>query len=377
MESDFLAQITAFSKKNPHPSVPLGIGDDAAVLKRFERNPVVTVDMLMDGTDFLLDELEPQLVGRKALAVNLSDIAAMAARPVAALVAVALPQNGVPFHKKLLRPIESLELAQLILSGIRSLADDFSVAIAGGDTNTWNSPLAISITMIGEATSRGVLRRDAVLYDSVTGRGDAIWVTGTLGGSILAHHYAFTPRIHEAVWLHEHTPVHAAMDISDGLSLDLSRLAMASGCGIIVDLDAIPIANDAYRLAKKDGRSPLQHALSDGEDFELILAMDPDWDKSKLGLENDETIFAKADAVDSLSQTVSDISAESNLSVSHPSVLHVPSISRTSIRSVPLIPCVSQNVPLTRIGTVCAEPGLWTRMSDGTLQPLKPEGWLH
>ncbi len=361
MESDFLAQITAFSKKNPHPSVPLGIGDDAAVLKMFNRNPVVTVDMLMDGTDFLLDELEPQFVGRKALAVNLSDIAAMAARPVAALVAVALPQNGVPFHKKLLRPIESLELAQLILSGIRALADDFGVAIAGGDTNTWNSPLAISITMIGEATSRGVLRRDGVRYDSATGRGDAIWVTGTLGGSILAHHYAFTPRIREALWLHEHTPVHAAMDISDGLSLDLSRLATASGCGIIVDLDAIPIAGDAYRLAKKDGRSPLQHALGDGEDFELILAMDSDWVPDELSRNGDDKILGDANMIDVAGGDSQNVS--SSLS--------------SSIRSVAYIPSIPQNVPLTRIGTVCAEPGLWTRMSDGTLQPLKPKGWLH
>ncbi|MDD3470278.1 MAG: thiamine-phosphate kinase [Thermoguttaceae bacterium] len=338
IESNFLSQIASFARKNPHDSVLLGIGDDAAVLKNFGGNPVVTVDMLMDGTDFILDELSPQLVGRKALAVNLSDIAAMAAKPVAAFVAVALPQQGVAFHKTLKRSIPSLELAQRILEGMRSLAKRFGVAIAGGDTNTWNSPLAISVTMIGVSTSRGVLRRDGVRYDATTGRGDAIWVTGQFGGSILSHHYAFMPRIEEALWLHEHMPVHAAMDVSDGLSLDLSRLATASGCGIIVDCDAIPIAPDAYQLAQKVGRTPLQHALSDGEDFELIMAMDPDWETS--------SDYRK-------------LMTEHGISSNEPGTLSI------------------YGTRFTRIGTACAEPGLWTRTPDGTLQPLKPEGWLH
>jgi thiamine-monophosphate kinase len=243
-----------------HKQVLLGAGDDAAVLKLLAgANVVATTDMLMDGVDFRLSEHDPILIGRKALAVNLSDLAAMAARPVAALVSLALPENG------------GESLTKQLYSGLLPLAKEFDCAIAGGDVNSWNGPLVISITALGEVLPGREWRRSGAQAD------DIILVTGSFGGSILGKHFSFTPRVEEALFLAEHLEVHAAMDVSDGLSLDLSRLAAASGCGAAVGPQAIPISPAARAIAIQQPGSgtPLNHALADGEDFELILAVPP------------------------------------------------------------------------------------------------------
>jgi thiamine-monophosphate kinase len=237
------------------PSWPLGLRDDAAVWKRpGGAELVVTTDLLSDGVDFRLETDDPRRAGRKALAVNLSDLAAMAARPVAATVSIALPRSGIGGRTP-------LELAIALFEGLLPLAKEFDVAIAGGDTNTHDGPTVISVTAFGEVTARGPLTR------SGGQPGDALLVTGTLGGSILGHHFDFTPRVREALLLHERYELHAGMDISDGLSLDLSRMASASGCGAVIDVDSVPFS-DAVR--NTDER--LDRALSDGEDFELLLA---------------------------------------------------------------------------------------------------------
>jgi thiamine-monophosphate kinase len=304
MESEFIAWLRR--RLPPHPLLKLGPGDDAAVL-RLAGSPecVVTVDLLTDGVDFNLGEVNPRRVGRKALAVNLSDLAAMAAQPVAALVALALPRQG------------GKQLAIELYEGLLPLAERYAVAIAGGDTNSWDGPLVISITAIGRSSARGVLTRGGARH------GDAILVTGNFGGSILGRHLDFEPRVNEALILHERYTVHAAMDVSDGLSLDLSRISAESGCGAVIHESAIPISDDAVRLSKQaaDG-TPLQHALSDGEDFELILAVEP----------------AEADQM----------------------------FEQQSI-----------GVPLTRIGNFTAEPGLFIVGSDGTKQVLHPRGYEH
>ena len=177
---------------------------------------MLTVDLLTDGVDFELSKVSARCVGRKALAVNLSDLAAMAARPVAALDALALPRSG------------ALELAKELFEGILPLAEKHGVAIAGGDTNTWDGPLVISVTLCGEVAA-GAVRRDGARP------GDGIVVTGALGGSILGHHFDFEPRVAEALWLADRFTLHAGMDVSDGLSLDLWRMAQASGCGAVLD----------------------------------------------------------------------------------------------------------------------------------------------
>ena len=259
METDFIQWL---SERLPdHPNLHLGIGDDAAILAAGRRSrdsgqTVVTTDLLSDGVDFLLEEVDPQQVGRKALAVNLSDLAAMAASPLAVVIAIALPQQT--------RDSGALELAAAIYEGMLPLAEELDVAIAGGDTNMHVGPLVLSGTALGAVTPHGPLTRAGGQP------GDRLLVTGDFGGSILGHHLNFVPRVTEALLLQEKYELQAGIDVSDGLGLDASRLAAASGCGARIDTDRIPIREAALQLSQ-----PLEHALGDGEDFELLLAVSP------------------------------------------------------------------------------------------------------
>lgn len=290
-----------------HPNLLLGPGDDAAILRLSQgERCVVTVDLLTEGVDFELDKVAPARVGRKALAANLSDLAAMAARPLGAVIALALPRQG------------GLELAKELYEGLVPLAEHYQLAIAGGDTNSWNGPLVISVTLVGEVSGDGPLVRSGAQP------GDAILVTGRFGGSILGHQFDFEPRVSESLLLKSRYPLHAGLDVSDGLSLDLWRLAKESGCGAVVDLSRIPIAPAAHALASQssDGLSALDHALGDGEDFELILAVSPD------------------DAPRMLAEQP--------------------------------VAC-----GLTCIGEFVSERGLWQVDADGTRRPLAPRGFEH
>jgi thiamine-monophosphate kinase len=285
----------------------MGLGDDAAIVALAGRPEcLVTVDMINDQVDFDLAKDDPRRIGRKALAVNLSDIAAMAGRPLAVVIALALPRAG------------ALALAQELYLGMLPLAEQYDFAIAGGDTNCWNGPLAISVTLLGEITERGALKRSGARP------GDWLLATGAFGGSILGRHFDFEPRVREALLLNERYELHAGMDVSDGLSLDASRLAEASGCGVALRLDAVPISAAAEQLAaeRQDGASALEHALSDGEDFELILALAPDE-------------------------------------------------ARRLLVDQPLA------TPMTAIGEFVPERGLWQVDSAGLRKPLLPRGWVH
>lgn len=305
METEFIDWLR--QRLPAHPQLILGPGDDAALVALRGRSEcLVTVDLLMDQVDFRLSEVDPRRVGRKALAVNLSDMAAMAGQPLAAVIALALPRLGAG------------ELAVQLYEGMLPLAEEHHLAIAGGDTNCWDVPLAISVTLLGEPGPRGPLRRGGAQP------GDWIVVTGAFGGSILGRHFDFTPRVREAQLLHERYELHAGMDVSDGLSLDLSRLARESGCGAVLRLADVPVSPDAVRLATQQAAAgtPLDHALGDGEDFELILAVPPN-DAARM------------------------------------------------IREQPL------NVQLTAIGHFVPQPGLWRPSDDGGLAPLNPRGYVH
>src|SRR6266540_6251291 len=198
------------------PRVLLGPGDDTAVLRLTPETPcLVATDMLLEGSCFRLAEAGPRLVGRKAMAVNLSDVAAMAGRPVAAVVSVGLPRKG------------GRALAEELYLGLREIADAFETAVVGGDTNSWDGPLVISVTLLGEATERGPVTRAGARP------GDWLLVTGPLGGSILGKHLDFTPRVREALRLHAEAPLHAMIDISDGLAADIGHLCEESRCGAV------------------------------------------------------------------------------------------------------------------------------------------------
>jgi thiamine-monophosphate kinase len=236
--------------------VVVGPGDDTAVVSFPGEDPgLITTDMLLEGSCFLL-EAGGRRIGRKAMAVNLSDIAAMAGLPLFAVVSVGLPRKG------------GRALAEELFRGMREVADAFDTAIVGGDTNSWDGPLAVSVTLHGKAVGRGpVLRKGAR-------PGDWLFVTGPLGGSILGKHLDFTPRVREGIMLNLAAQLHAMTDISDGLAHDLNHICRESSCGAVLRAEAIPVAAEAYQGG--DGRSPLEHALGDGEDFELLFAVCPE-----------------------------------------------------------------------------------------------------
>jgi len=242
------------------PNTLLGIGDDCAIIRTTPGNDwLVTTDMLMDGRHFVLDRDGPEAAGRKALAVNLSDIAAMAGTPVAATVSVALPKT----HAR--------TIAQGIHEGLSPLARRFNVDLVGGDTNGWDGPLVISVTLFGTCPPQGAVTRAGARP------GDQIFVTGPLGGSLLGRHLHPEPRILEAKALIESVPIRAMIDVSDGLVSDLGHILEESGgLGAALDLSHIPIHEDARLMSQADQRSPLDHALNDGEDFELCFVVGPE-----------------------------------------------------------------------------------------------------
>ncbi|MEZ6116954.1 MAG: thiamine-phosphate kinase [Pirellulaceae bacterium] len=260
MENEFIGWlrselVTTSAKDSP---VSVSIGDDAAVLRPLPNGMVVTTDLLSDGLHFELDRHGAFLAGRKSLAVNLSDIAAMACRPAGAVVSLLLPK------------IDAKAIAIECMRGIQALASEFACPIIGGDTNVGGQQLVISVTAFGIPLSDR-----APLLRSTARAGDWILVTGPLGGSILGHHLNFVPRVREAETLHSRFQLTAGMDISDGLALDLSRLAEASGVGAELWLENVPISDDANLLSQRSGKPALQHALGDGEDFELLLTASP------------------------------------------------------------------------------------------------------
>src|SRR5262245_1695691 len=230
------AYIDWVRRHTPHdPRILVGPGDDAASLHWPSGRPLlVTTDMLLEGSCFRLAEAGPRRVGRKAMAVNLSDIAAMAGKPVAAVVSVGLPRPG------------GLALAEELYRGLRELADAYETALVGGDTNSWDGPLVLSVTVFGEATERGIVTRRGARP------GDWLFVTGPLGGSILGKHLDFTPRVREALALHAAVPLHAMIDVSDGLAADVNHLCEESHCGAVLHAERIPIAAEARAL--QDGR---------------------------------------------------------------------------------------------------------------------------
>lgn len=288
----------------PDPArVEVGIGDDMAVVRFGEARVAITADMLLDGVHFDTRTQDLALVGRKAIACSLSDCAAMGCRPVAATVSLALPE------------MMTLEDVRRLYEGMAGVADAYGCRIVGGDTTSWRGGLAIDVVMLAEPMSpRGPIRRGDARP------GDAVFVSGPLGGSLAGRHLSFTPRLALAARLVEEPGLHAMMDLSDGLSMDLHRMCVASGlhaeltaeqlkravspdvlCG--ADDSAVTPRADSRRVdeagrggmsratepARNQARDPasaasakaggmidrrLERALNDGEDFELLIAGD-------------------------------------------------------------------------------------------------------
>ncbi len=236
------------------PRTPFGIGDDCAVLPPARRAQLVTTDPVIYGGHFD-DTVPARAAGAKLLKRNLSDIAAMGGRPGSAVLSLALA------------PATSVRWLREFYLGLAACARSHDVKIVGGDiTQAPAGFFGAFLTLHGEATGPRVLTRTGARA------GDAIFVTGRLGGSRLGHHYKFTPRLREGAWLAAQPEVVAMMDISDGIAKDIWALTPA---GLIASINPadIPVSAAAKALARWSGRPALEHALADGEDYELLFAI--------------------------------------------------------------------------------------------------------
>ncbi len=241
--------------------IVLGPGDDAAILNPRDAELVVSTDSIADGVHFETARHQLADIGHKAMAVNLSDLAAMGARPFVATVNLFCPHD--------------LKLPQVkqLYAAMSSTALRYGTTIVGGDTNRWHGPLQISATILGTpwpGEGDGFWRMD-------TGKpGDWIVVSGRFGGSLSGKHLNFEPRVELAREIRNRCQVHAATDVTDSLAMDLSQLAHQSHCGFIIQQERIPVSPAAAKLAGTSGLTPLDHALYDGEDFELIFCIPPE-----------------------------------------------------------------------------------------------------
>lgn len=226
-------------------SVIKGIGDDCAVLKFNQKEYLLaTSDMIVEGVDFTLGD-DPYLVGRKALAVSLSDIASCAGLPRYALLSLGAPRRT------------SLARIDKIFQGLKHLARAYKVNIIGGDISK-ASQIVLDVTVLGLVEKGCLVLRSSALP------GDIIFVSGSLGGSISGRHLMFSPRIKEARFLVKNFKVNAMIDISDGLGQDLGHILTESSAGAVIYESLIPLSKEA---------AGMKDALYGGEDFELLFTM--------------------------------------------------------------------------------------------------------
>ncbi len=222
-EFELIARLTRALPANE--SVVTGAGDDCAVLDLGAADKLILfkTDAVVEGFHFTR-ETPPEKIGRKALARCLSDIAAMAGTPTVALVTIALPEKF------------DAEFVAKIYDGMNAFAREHRVAIVGGETTTNPERILISISLLG------TVPRGKQILRSGAKTGDAIFVTGELGGSLSEKHLDFEPRLAEARWLAEHFSIHAMIDLSDGLAGDLRHILNASGAGAELLKSAVPVS---------------------------------------------------------------------------------------------------------------------------------------
>lgn len=274
------AIIALFQKafERPFPGLVQGIGDDCAVLRTEGRPWLVTTDALVEGVHFRLETHPPRRLGKKCLAVNLSDIAAMGGIPRFAFLNLGLPR---PVPRGFLSPF---------IKGLKEEAEKFSVALAGGDSHQSPQGIALGLTVIGEASGK-------IAYRSGAKVGDLLYVSGFLGQSaagfrlltkfwkqpvplkptwsreLIKAHQEPEPQVALGHFLVQQGFVGAMIDLSDGLASDLRHICRASGVGALLDADRIPISPALRAAAEWLESAPLPMALTGGEDYQLLFSV--------------------------------------------------------------------------------------------------------
>lgn len=254
------------------PEGVVGIGDDCATLPEGGGDRLITTDMLLEGVHFLRPKSEPEDVGWKSVAVNLSDVAAMGGTPIATFLSIALPKDAQG------------EWAERFVKGYATISNHFGVPLLGGDTTSSLRDIAINVGVVGRCERGKALGRGGARV------GDTIFVTGTLGDSgaglkalladieksedvsyLIQKHLRPIPRIEEGQKLLAAGVVGAMMDISDGIASDLGHILRASGVGARVEFDALPVSPQLGAICQQQGWDAYELALSAGEDYELLL----------------------------------------------------------------------------------------------------------
>lgn len=303
-----------------------GIGDDTTVLRATPGYLLLaTTDAAVEGVHFVRASTTPRRLGQRVLAVNLSDVAAMGGIPRWALVSLSLPEN-TPLH-----------FVDELAAGLDEAAKRYQVAIVGGNLARSPERLVLDLTLLGEVEA------DRVVYRSGARPGDRLLVTGTLGDAaaglavllgqapadvpganvLVSRQQLPTPRVDAGRAIARAGLATAMIDLSDGLASDVVHLVEASHLGAVVRAEAVPLSPQIRELARATGRDPLDWALHGGEDYELLLAAPPD----------------RADDLVAAVQAV--------------------------------------GVPLTDVGEVVAEPGIWLQRRDGRREPLGTAAWQH
>jgi thiamine-monophosphate kinase len=305
-ENDFLNWIR--ENTPAHPLVKLGIGDDMAAVDIGSSLAVLKTDQCLDQVHFDLRQHSAAQAGRKAVNRCLSDCAGMGCLPAAIMIAVALPKEG---------PASGETFAKELFLACRDAGAEFDCPLVGGDTAFWNQRFAITVSALGR-----IPQNQHLITRSDAKPGDTLFVSGALGGSILGRHFAFKPRIDLAQKIIKAAgpALHAMMDLSDGLAQDLPRLCAASRAGAQLHTARLPIHEDAWTLSQKDSLPAGFHALADGEDYELLFALDPN---------------------------------------AAPQIVNL------------------SDVPVTAIGTVTADPTLLLIDDQGKAHPWLRAGWEH
>jgi thiamine-monophosphate kinase len=280
-EFDFIERIRRQAARQTNPEVVLGIGDDAAVLGQVTgRETLVTVDLLVEDIDFIRAATPPEWLGHKALAVSLSDIAAMGGAPRTSLLTLGIPRSNSPSDR----------FWEDFLKGYFALAGQYEVALIGGDLSSTHDRLTINSFVMGSCEVGAAVRRSGARP------GDGIYLTGAVGASgaglklllqgarvdpdeedlrqtALRSHLRPEPRVDFGLRIGERRLAHSMIDVSDGLAQDLGHICAESGLAAMVDFEAVPIAEEA-RIVTPDDEAAFVLAAGGGEDFELILTAD-------------------------------------------------------------------------------------------------------